>query len=180
MHTHGPTGNHDHGNVAFTTWLDFDQAAQQAQAIRDSLVKIRPTDQATFDEGLASLKNDLLDLDRQMQDIAERIGSRPLIVSHPVYQYWARRYGLNVRSVHWEPDEEIDGAAWAELRSLRQSHPAEWAIWEGPPLDESVAKLEAEGISSIVFSPGGNSPSDGDFLSIMLDNLQRLSDAFPP
>jgi zinc transport system substrate-binding protein len=28
-----------------------------------------------------------------------------LLASHPVYQYLARRYGLNLRSLVWETDE---------------------------------------------------------------------------
>ena len=26
-HSHGPEGNYSHGGIAFTTWLDFSQAA---------------------------------------------------------------------------------------------------------------------------------------------------------
>ena len=36
-HMHGPTGAHTHADYAFTTWLDFALATQQAQAISEAL-----------------------------------------------------------------------------------------------------------------------------------------------
>ena len=32
VHSHGKSGDHDHGGMAFTTWIDLDQAVQQAAA----------------------------------------------------------------------------------------------------------------------------------------------------
>jgi zinc transport system substrate-binding protein len=41
-HSHGPSGEHSHTGTAFTTWLDFRQAAQQAQAIMAALSQLLP------------------------------------------------------------------------------------------------------------------------------------------
>ena len=38
-HSHGPAGEHSHTGTAFTTWLDFYQAVQQAQAIAEALIR---------------------------------------------------------------------------------------------------------------------------------------------
>ncbi|NBO50675.1 MAG: hypothetical protein EBU80_13370 [Chitinophagia bacterium] len=43
-------------------------------------------------------------------------------------------------------------------------------IWEGEPEKESVAKLEAIGVKSLVFDPCGNVPDGGNFLSVMKAN----------
>ncbi len=48
-HSHGPGGEHSHGESAFTTWLDLTLALEQAKAIRDAFAKARPED-----EGLLS------------------------------------------------------------------------------------------------------------------------------
>ena len=61
-----------------------------------------------------------------------------------------------------------------ELRDLRRTQPARWIIWEGPPLRETVEKLEAMGLGSVVFDPAGNRPSEGDFLSVMQANVAAL------
>ncbi len=104
-HTHGPAGKHRYGDWAFTTWLDFEQALLQAQAVKDALVKLSPKKQKLFDANFKSLQADLTGLDEKMKSMAQKLQTIPLVVSHPVYQYWARGYQLKTRSVHWEPDE---------------------------------------------------------------------------
>jgi zinc transport system substrate-binding protein len=104
---------------------------------------------------------------------------QPLVVSHPVYQYLTRRHGLNVKSVHWEPDEVPNNDMWKELTEILASHPAKWMIWEGPPLPGTVQKLERLGVKSTVFDPCGNVPKQGDYLSVMRQNASNLALAFP-
>ncbi len=38
-HSHGPAGEHAHGAIAFTTWLDPTIAVEQARAVRDARVR---------------------------------------------------------------------------------------------------------------------------------------------
>ena len=173
-HSHGPTGEHAHGGMAFTTWIDFIQAAEQARAVRNALAGLCPEAKAQVETDLTLLEKDLLDLDEKMRGVAAKIGKQPLVVSHPVYQYWARRYGLNVRSVHWEPDEAPDEKMWAGLKALLKDHPAKVMVWEGEPLKEMVEKLKALGIESVVFDPCGNAPDSGDYLSVMRQNIGNL------
>ena len=47
-------------------------------------------------------------------------------------------------------------------------------IWEGEPLQQSVARLSRMGIKSVVFDPCANRPPTGDFLSVMRQNLGNL------
>jgi len=47
-HSHGPEGKHAHEALAFTTWLDFSLAAQQAKAITEALTHKRPALKDTF------------------------------------------------------------------------------------------------------------------------------------
>ena len=103
---------------------------------------------------------------------------RPLVGSHPVYQYLARRYSLNLLSVHWEPDELPSEQAMRELRELLETHPAKWMLWEGEPLAETVRALAELGIESVVFDPCGNVPDAGDYLSVMRRNAANLARAF--
>ena len=177
VHTHGPEGDHSHGTVAFTVWLDLDLAARQAAAIRDALAGVRPDAADVLDANYRGLESDLRELDRELEELAG--GSvLALVASHPVYQYLAARYGLNLESVHFEPDEVPDAEAWRELETLLAEHPARWMLWEGEPLPETVARLRELGVESVVFDPCGNTPDDGDFLSVMRDNLAALGPIF--
>ena len=179
-HSHGPEGEHSHGGTAFTTWLDFRQAVRQAQAIREGLSRLLPAHRDGFEERYARLEGDLLDLDRELQGIAELAPARPLLASHPVYQYLARRYGLNLESVMWEPDALPDDGQWRELQSVLEGHAAGWMLWEGQPLPASVERLGALGVRILVFDPCGNRPEEGDFLSVMRENAAQLRLALQP
>jgi len=177
-HAHGPGGEHAHSGTAFTTWLDLRQAAQQAEAIAQALIRKRPEGKDRITRNLAGLKSDLLALDARIAETAASGRDRPLLASHPVYQYLARRYDLNLRSVLWEPETVPGNQQWAELERMLGEHRATWMIWEGTPARQSVERLRALGVGSVVFNPCANRPATGDFLSVMRDNAGNLERVF--
>jgi zinc transport system substrate-binding protein len=177
-HSHGPEGEHEHMGIAFTTWLDLDLAAKQAGEIENALSRKRPDLKSVFQRNYAALEKDLLALDRDIKAIVANKQKKPLVGSHPVYQYLERRYGLNMKSVHWEPDEAPDSKQLTELKGILKKHPAKWMIWEGDPLDETVSTLTGMGMKSIVFDPCGNKPETGDFMSVMQQNVKNLKTVF--
>jgi zinc transport system substrate-binding protein len=176
-HSHGPEGQHSHRDIAFTTWLDPRLARQQALAIRDALTKRRPDLQDDYEAGYDALAEELDQLDRDLQAAFERLDKRPVLFSHPVYQYLIGRYGLNARSTHLEPDTGLTEADITDLATLLAAHPATLMIWESDPLAASETTLESRGLSSIVFSPAANTPADGDYLDVMRRNLASLKEA---
>jgi zinc transport system substrate-binding protein len=177
-HSHGPEGEHEHTGWAFTTWLDPKLAVEQARAIQQKLTELRPDREKVFQEWFSELEQDLLDLDKSIGEVVAGKEDTPLVMSHPVYQYLERRFGLNAKSVHWEPDTMPDATMWKELEDLLAEHPAKWMIWEGVPSDEVVQKLKGMGIESTVFAPCGNVPERGDFLDVMRQNVKNLEIVF--
>jgi zinc transport system substrate-binding protein len=177
-HSHGTEGKHAHESLAFTTWLDLTLAVQQAEAIAKALGRKRPNLREAFQENLKTLEKELLDLDEKIQTIVSRDPAKLFIGSHPVYDYFVRRYGIKMESVHWEPDEVPNDGQWIDLQKLLKAHPAEWMIWEGDPLKDSVEKLKTIGIQNLVFDPCGNAPAKGDFLDVMKQNVENLGKAF--
>ena len=177
-HSHGLEGKHEHGDVAFTTWLDPVQAIAQARAIRDALVRRRPDATTDFNQRFDSLAADLINLDEQMASIVTSGASRPLVFSHPVYQYFIRRYGLNGQEVHWEPEEAPSPEQWAALNHLLTEHPAKWMVWEGTPDRGTVQELKKLDLNSLTFDPCGNVPESGDYLSVMHENILNFKKAF--
>ncbi len=173
-HSHGPGGEHSHTGTAFTTWIDFDQAAQQAGAVKDAIVKLVPSQKDVLEKNLVVLVADMKQLDEEMLAVGKLVGDRPIIASHPVYDYWARRYSLKLKSVLWEPDVVPSAEAIDQLKKLLDGHAAQVMIWEGTPAPESVEKLKAIGIASVVFDPCGNVPETGDWLTTMHSNISSL------
>lgn len=177
-HSHGPTGKHSHTGTAFTTWLNFEHAIAQADAVRAALTKARPELADTFQTNFKALKQDLQTLDEQLKSTTATNPNIPLVASHPVYDYLAQRYSLNLKSVLWEPDEVPNEVQWQELKNLLKKHPAQWMLWEGTPDPKTVAQLNKMGIESIVLSPAGNTPETGDFMMVMKQNIQNLKQIY--
>jgi len=177
-HQHGPGGDHSHTGTAFTTWLDFSQAARQAEQVAVAMKKLRPAHAEVFAENYRRLQHDLLQLDARLHEITANNPELPLLASHPVYQYLARRYGLNLRAVMWEPETFPDAASWQEFKFLQEAHAAHWMLWEDEPLDRTRESLLNSGVNIVVFKPCMNPPAQGDFMTVMQANIEALAEPF--
>jgi zinc transport system substrate-binding protein len=177
-HAHGPEGQHAHGAIAFTTWLDPTLAIKHAQTIKKRLARLLPNKADVIEKNYTALKNDLEDLDKKFKLLVENSSDESLLASHPVYQYMARHYELNLKSVHWEPDEMPQETQWNEINELLETHPAKWMIWEEEPLSECSKQLEEIGIRSTVLDPCGNRPEQGDYMTVMKSNINNLKAIF--
>ena len=175
LHQHGPQGEHSHEGTAFTTWLNPQIAIEQARAIARGLSALVPAHTEAFKTRLALLEKRLDELDRSLEQAFSNIKDQPLVFSHPVYQYLQKRYGLNARSVHWQPDTEPGVKEWVDFQNLLREHPAKMMLWETMPITSVVERLQKMGIRSIVFQPAGNRPVSVDYIEIMKENLVRLS-----
>ena len=174
QHQHGPEGEHEHGDRAFSTWLDLKLAACQAANIRDALLARAPKDADAINSRFAALENELLSLDARLRRAGEAWKGSPILASHPVYQYLADAYGLSVVSLHFEPEQALTEDDWKALDAAVERHPATLMLWEGQPLQATEEGLRKRGIEVVVFDPAGQTPADGDFLTVMEANVGRL------
>jgi len=178
-HNHGPEGEHEHDGKAFTVWLDLELALKQAEIIRAQLVKKIPGQSALIDQNFEKLKQDLLSLHKELLDATKTFDNQVIIGSHPVYQYLSRAYNLSLKSVHFEPNEYPSAKQWENLNNLIKENESSVMLWEDEPSPQIQIELDKIGISSVVFNPCGNKPSEGDFLSIMHDNLKNIKNKLP-
>jgi zinc transport system substrate-binding protein len=177
-HSHGGGDTHSHAGTAFTTWLDMSQAVKQAVAITEALKRKRPQQGELFEQNLRQLETELLLLDEHIKTLTAKQQALPLLASHPVYQYLARRYQLNLQSVMWEPEEIPGEVQWQILKDIQVAHHANWMLWEAEPNPETVSRLQSLGVNSLVYQPLGNKPASGDFISVMQGNLVNLQQVF--
>ena len=179
-HKHGKTGEHSHAGTAFTTWLDLKLALQQAGAIHARLIKLLPDHETEITANYRKLETDLRALDTELTAVATQYKNMPLLGSHPVYQYLARGYGLDIKSLHWEPDTMPDEAGWTELENITKTHPAALMLWEDEPTSAIAEKLKKDhGITGIIFNPGGNRSENKLWLEGMQENIARLKAGAP-
>ena len=94
--------------------------------------------------------------------------------SHPVYQYLSKAYQLNMTSVHFEPKEFPTKKQWEELDNLFADKKVMFMLWEDNPSGETILELKKRNMESVIFNPCGNKPAEGDFLSVMNDNINNL------
>jgi putative ABC transport system permease protein len=174
-HSHGNEGMHSHGLLDFNTWMDPRQAKMQAEAIHDELARLVPAATKEFDANLQSLDRDLDEVDSALARASAPLGNVPILASHPVYHYAARRYGWNLANVHWEPDELPSETEWQSFEKLFARHPGKIMLWEEEPLPAVAARLRKMGIEPVVFETCANAPAKGDFLETMKANASRLA-----
>lgn len=174
VHSHGPEGEHSHKGWAFTTWLDPQLAIAQAKIVGRVLSSALPGHEVEVESRLSEMVAELEEVDSSMEAAAARVSERPILFSHPVYQYLIARYGLKAQSLHWEPDEMPTAEQWGELERVLIDHPATVMVWEAAPQAAVVTRLAELGISSVVISPLANKPQEGDFMTAMQGNAQVL------
>jgi zinc transport system substrate-binding protein len=176
-HSHRKEGaQHSHGGIAFTTWMDFRQAGVQATTIATAIAADFPDQKNAVMKNLAALLTDLKELHQVTSKVIANLNSAPMIASHPSYQYWERAYRLEVLSLLWEPERELSTEAMADLKKIQNANPEiKYILWESEPLPANLEKLKTVGLTSVVVSPCGNRPANGDFLSVMRANLEALA-----
>lgn len=173
-HSHGPEGEHEHAGYAFTTWLDFKLAIQQAEAIKNILVNKLPSEKENLEVNFESLKKDLTGLDSEMTTVATSLNDHNLMGSHPVYHYLAKGYNFEIHSLHLDSNELLSKKQLHDLKHLLHKSKTNLMLWENSPLQEIESKLSEFKVNIAVFSPCSNAPENGDYLSVMNSNLKNL------
>jgi len=175
-HSHGPGGEHSHSGYAFTTWMDMTLARHQVSAIAKALVQRWPEQQQAIALREENLLEALTTLDKRYQQLAKGLAGKNLIYSHPVYQYFERRYQLVGESLHWEPGEMPSEKQWTELRRLLAGKSDALFIWEDEPSTEIAERMAAMELAYVVIRPAANI-SNKNWLSEQQANLKRLQDS---
>ena len=170
-HSHGPGGKHAHSGYAFTTWMDMSLARIQAEAVSTALSEHWPDQGETIADKLGTLQADIDALDAGYREQAKRLARRPLIFSHPVYQYFERRYGMSGQSLHWEPETMPSREQWQLLENITVADTL--FIWEGEPSQEISNRLSEMGVSVVVVDPAAN-PTGRDWIIVQRENLTSL------
>lgn len=185
-HRHGPGGTHTHAGYAPGAWLDPELARLQARAVYSALRKAFPRRAERYERRFQQLEDDLDSWRRDLEQLAKRTRGTPLLASHPVYDYLARRGGWPIQSVHFEPNQMPGEEEWRELWSLQQQSGARVMLWEDIPIDPIRRKLAGREITVVVYrlldrraADDSGAEKAGDWVEAMRANVRRLADALP-
>ena len=137
---------HDHGSGLLDPhiWLDPQRMKTVADTTAKALHDLLPDRSLAIDERLAALHKALDDTDARVAEILAPLAGHTLLVFHPAYGYFTRRYGLIQRAV------EVDGKAPSARRlativdDLRQQQVP--ALFVQPQFSRSAAERVAKAL----------------------------------
>ena len=155
-------------------WLNPRLAERQVVEIERIAAELYPEDETWIHQQSLSLQAELEELDRAFQSAISRLTTRQGLASHPVYAYFAARYDLSIRSMHWEPGVVPSPEEWDSFDAALDLHPTRWMLWEGEPGAKTREQLETRGVKPIVLPTAVDLPSEGDFLSIMRGSVAAI------
>jgi zinc transport system substrate-binding protein len=96
-------------------WTDPQLVKQHARRLRDTLIRLDPAHQQTYEAGYRDLVRRLDELDRKLARKLAPLKGKNFLVFHPAWSYFARRYGLKQLSVEHEGKEPN---AWSLARLI--------------------------------------------------------------
>ena len=98
---------HDHGSGLLDPhiWLDPERMKTIAETTAKALRVLLPKESPTIDERLAALHSAIDETNVRVGEALAPLAGRTLLVFHPAYGYFTRRYGLIQKAV------EVDGRA---------------------------------------------------------------------
>lgn len=145
-HDHG----HKHGKAAKQDsdghlWLDPANARLIVRHVAEVLSARRPADAATYKANADDLVRRLDALDAELAAGAKAVAGRPIVVFHDAYQYFERRYGLNVvGSITVNPEVKPSAKRLSALRAKVEKLAAVCVLSE-PQFDSGLVDSVASG-----------------------------------
>jgi len=162
-------GGHDHGAGFLDPhiWLDPLRMKIVASTTAKALRTLLPDEAQEIEDRLAALHQAIDDTDHRVAEVLAPYAGNTLVVFHPAYGYFARRYGLNQMAV------EVDGKApsarrLASVVNELGGQPVR-ALFVQPQFSRSAAERVANALDCELVELD---PVAGDYLA----NLETMAD----
>ncbi len=178
-HSHGKQGEHSHAGLDPHTWMDPDAYAMQARVVEKAVVKLRPELAESVGARHAALDRELGALGEAFDAAVAGARGRKLLANHPAFQYFGRRFGLQITPLALDPDQVPSEAELAQIAALVEGVDDPVLLWEAPP---AAAVTEAlPGLRHVVIDPLEQPGPDGayDYLAQAQADVAAWAAAFP-
>lgn len=171
-------GESGHEDVARTIdahlWLDPRNAVELTREVAERLTALDPANAERYRANADRQIERLRKMDREMSERLAAIRDRPYIVFHDAFQYFERRYGLNVvGSVTVDP-ERPPGARRLNELSRRIEEQDVVCIFVEPQFEPGVIRTiaDATGVRTGTLDPLGSGPeADQEAYFDLMDDL---------
>jgi zinc transport system substrate-binding protein len=154
-------------------WLTPRLVKIQAQTVAKTLIELRPSHRARFEQNLAALEKRLDDADATIRQTLEPLRGKPFFVFHPAWGYFAHEYGLEQVAVEVEGKEPSD----AELTAIhaRAKRDGAQVIFVQPQIAGQSARAIAEALN---IRTETLDPLQPDVAAAMLQAAQAIARAY--
>jgi len=172
---------HEHGEFDPHVWLDPVLAKQQAESIKNALVKLDPNNAQHYENNYKELALQFDELHAKYEELSKNIARKDFVVSHSAFSYLANRYQLNQMSITGlDPSNEPSAQELKKIVEFMKEHQIEYVLFENliTPKVAEVVKAEVGAESLTLHNLEGltkEEQSQGkDYFSIMEENLENL------
>ena len=163
-------------------WMDARNGIQYIKNIKDSFVKLKPEAKEVFEFNYGVYKQQLEDLDdyifKAINSIPER--QRILITSHDAFQYYGRRYGIQLESlVGTSTDSEAQTSDMNRVNNVIRANKVPALFVEStinPKMLEQIAKDNDIVIGGHLFadSIGEEDSGAGSYYDMLKHNTDQI------
>lgn len=158
-------------------WLDPRNAIAMARRIGDVLGELAPPRRLEIEANVSALIKRLQALDAKLLDELDPVKGMPYLVFHDAYQYYERRYGLNVVGAIVASAEQRPGVR--RLREIRNRIRLTEArcVFSEPQYESALVDtvIEGSGARSAILDPLGSQLQAGPESYFLL--MDALTDA---
>ncbi len=170
--------NHDSGADPHF-WTDPVTVKTLVPLIVEALISIDPDNSKKYVDNSVKFVEKLDSLDKQVRTMLSGVQGRPVLLFHPSFRYFLKRYGLKyIGSVEPSPGKESSPKFLAEIVSKLNAEGAK-AVFTEPQLPPNAAKAvaEATGVKVWELDPIGGSPGKQSYFDLIMYNAKILRDA---
>lgn len=177
-------GNYGHThanahNIDPHIWLDPDICITIVEKIRDAFSVTDPSNAFLYEENAGSYVRELRALDKEIGEAVAKFRTKKFIAFHPAWNYFARRYGLEVIGVIEEgPGKEPTPKHLGNLLDKLKQQDTRVVFAEpqfSPRTAEAIAR-EAGG-KVITLDPVGGQEGRRTYIETMKYNLSKMKEA---
>ena len=161
-------------------WLDPALMMQATLIIADKLTQIDETNATSYLANAKKLVDDLVDLDKEIEELLKPVKDTPFVPFHDAWRYFARHYHLNlVLEIQPSQNQTLTGSYLNyKLKKIEESGATVLFSEEQLPLHVAEVFSELTGIKKLAFldSVGGGEETRS-YQDLLRYNAQIISEA---
>ena len=137
--------HHGHESIDPHVWLDPENAKAFVQVIKDTLVRLDPTNAVSYQANFEAVTAELDALTEEVGAMLRPVAGKPFVVFHDAYLYFERRFGVTaVGAISVSPEAKPSAERIREIRS-KVSELGAVCVFSEPQFETRLVSIVMEG-----------------------------------